>query len=225
MRLVGMPYAFPICEADSAQRPWPCSWDCPSRPPARRGPTRRRRRDAAAGHGPDDAGLPRRRPDPGEVQAGEQVSPALTWMNVPPGTQSFVLHMRDPDVAPRHRRPGPLAGLEHSGHRDRAAGECAEGRRPGGRQPSDRRQRSGVPRPERAGQRSHAPLHFRALRAGHEARRRRRSRRLGNADGGVESHGRARLEQGGVWALPAATVSLQSSRFWVQSSKGITRIA
>ncbi len=32
-------------------------------------------------------------------QAGEQVSPELTWLNVPPGTESFVLHMRDPDVA------------------------------------------------------------------------------------------------------------------------------
>jgi Raf kinase inhibitor-like YbhB/YbcL family protein len=33
------------------------------------------------------------------TQAGEQVSPVLSWSNVPPGTQSFVLHMRDPDVA------------------------------------------------------------------------------------------------------------------------------
>jgi Raf kinase inhibitor-like YbhB/YbcL family protein len=33
------------------------------------------------------------------TQAGEQVSPALTWGNVPPGTMSFVLHMHDPDVA------------------------------------------------------------------------------------------------------------------------------
>jgi Raf kinase inhibitor-like YbhB/YbcL family protein len=32
-------------------------------------------------------------------QAGEQVSPPLTWANVPPDTRSFVLHMRDPDVA------------------------------------------------------------------------------------------------------------------------------
>src|SRR5580765_7046788 len=33
------------------------------------------------------------------TQAGEQVSPALTWTNTPPGTQTFVLNMRDPDVA------------------------------------------------------------------------------------------------------------------------------
>jgi Raf kinase inhibitor-like YbhB/YbcL family protein len=43
-------------------------------------------------------------PDGGQIpakytQAGEQVSPALSWSNVPPGTQSFVLNMRDPDVA------------------------------------------------------------------------------------------------------------------------------
>src|SRR5262245_11066722 len=33
------------------------------------------------------------------TQAGDQVSPALNWGNVPPGTQSFVFHMHDPDVA------------------------------------------------------------------------------------------------------------------------------
>jgi Raf kinase inhibitor-like YbhB/YbcL family protein len=43
-------------------------------------------------------------PDGGQIpvkftQAAEQVSPALNWTNVPPGTMSFVLHMRDPDVA------------------------------------------------------------------------------------------------------------------------------
>ena len=33
------------------------------------------------------------------TQAGEQVSPELKWTNVPPGTQSFVVNMLDPDVA------------------------------------------------------------------------------------------------------------------------------
>jgi Raf kinase inhibitor-like YbhB/YbcL family protein len=33
------------------------------------------------------------------TQAGEQVSPELKWMNVPAGTQSFVVNMLDPDVA------------------------------------------------------------------------------------------------------------------------------
>src|ERR1051326_1855008 len=33
------------------------------------------------------------------TQAGEQVSPELRWTNVPPGTQSFVVNMLDPDVA------------------------------------------------------------------------------------------------------------------------------
>jgi Raf kinase inhibitor-like YbhB/YbcL family protein len=43
-------------------------------------------------------------PDGGPIpvkytQAGEQVSPALVWTNVPAGTQSFVVNMLDPDVA------------------------------------------------------------------------------------------------------------------------------
>ena len=43
-------------------------------------------------------------PDGGQIpvkftQAGEQVSPALTWTNAPPNTASFVLHMHDPEVA------------------------------------------------------------------------------------------------------------------------------
>jgi Raf kinase inhibitor-like YbhB/YbcL family protein len=33
------------------------------------------------------------------TQAGEQVSPALTWTNTPAGTMTFVLHMHDIDVA------------------------------------------------------------------------------------------------------------------------------
>ncbi|MBI3491231.1 MAG: YbhB/YbcL family Raf kinase inhibitor-like protein [Acidobacteria bacterium] len=36
---------------------------------------------------------------PKYTQAGDQTSPALTWTNTPPGTQSFVLHMHDLEVA------------------------------------------------------------------------------------------------------------------------------
>lgn len=43
-------------------------------------------------------------PDGGQIpvkytQAGEQISPALTWTNAPANTASFVLHMHDPEVA------------------------------------------------------------------------------------------------------------------------------
>jgi len=43
-------------------------------------------------------------PDGGQIpvkytQAGAQVSPALTWTNAPPTTQSFVLHMHDMEGA------------------------------------------------------------------------------------------------------------------------------
>jgi Raf kinase inhibitor-like YbhB/YbcL family protein len=33
------------------------------------------------------------------TQAGDQTSPELKWTNTPPGTQSFVVNMLDPDVA------------------------------------------------------------------------------------------------------------------------------
>ena len=36
---------------------------------------------------------------PKYTQAGDQISPQLTWTNAPPATQSFVLHMHDLEVA------------------------------------------------------------------------------------------------------------------------------
>jgi Raf kinase inhibitor-like YbhB/YbcL family protein len=43
-------------------------------------------------------------PDGGQIppkytQAGDQTSPELKWTNVPPGAQSFVVNMLDPDVS------------------------------------------------------------------------------------------------------------------------------
>jgi len=71
-------------------------------------------------------------------QAGEQLSPALTWTNVPAGTVSFVVNMIDPDVAIQKGTetqphwifwniPGTLTGLP-------------EGIKPGGELPDGSRQ-------------------------------------------------------------------------------------
>ena len=67
------------------------------------------RRRSGRGRSADDddgRGVRRRRPDSRENQSGragvapgEGTSPAITWSNVPAGTQSFVLNMHDMDVA------------------------------------------------------------------------------------------------------------------------------
>jgi hypothetical protein len=46
---------------------------------------------------PDGGLIPAR-----HTQAGDQISPAFTWTNVPAGTRSFVFNMLDPDVAIQH---------------------------------------------------------------------------------------------------------------------------
>ena len=49
---------------------------------------------------PDGGQIPVRFSQAAEGAApGEGTSPAIAWNNVPPGTQSFVLHMHDLDVA------------------------------------------------------------------------------------------------------------------------------
>ena len=49
---------------------------------------------------PDGGAIPVRFSQAAEGAApGEGTSPAMTWTNTPPGTQSFVLHMHDLDVA------------------------------------------------------------------------------------------------------------------------------
>src|SRR3990172_4106505 len=78
-------------------------------PAAAQGPARGRGAPPAGGAQPGGRGpamtlTTTAFPDGGQIparytQAGEQVSPALTWTNVPPNVASFVLHMHDPDVA------------------------------------------------------------------------------------------------------------------------------
>jgi Raf kinase inhibitor-like YbhB/YbcL family protein len=72
------------------------------------------------------------------TQAGEQVSPELKWTNVPPGTQSFVVNMLDPDVA-------VMRGPEAQPHWivwniPATAAGLPEGMKPGAEQPDGTRQ-------------------------------------------------------------------------------------
>jgi len=55
-------------------------------------------------------------PDGGSIptkytQAGDQISPALTWMNAPQGAASFVLHMHDLEVVRNHTSEDQLHWL------------------------------------------------------------------------------------------------------------------
>jgi Raf kinase inhibitor-like YbhB/YbcL family protein len=69
----------------TAQAPAPMAAQTPPAPPAMR---------LTTPAFPDGAQIPVR-----YTQSGDQVSPALNWTNVPPGTASLLLHMHDPDVA------------------------------------------------------------------------------------------------------------------------------
>ena len=64
---------------------------------------------------PDGAQIPAK-----HTQAGDQMSPALSWTNVPPGTVEFrAAHARSRRRAQQDDRgSGALAGLEHSRHGD-----------------------------------------------------------------------------------------------------------
>ena len=100
---------------------------------------------------------------------GEGTSPAISWANPPAGTQSFVLNMHDLDVARNKTTddqahwvvwniPATATGLPEGVPRGRAAR----------RQLSDQRDRTGLSRTRRTGDRSAASLHVRAVCAGHE---------------------------------------------------------
>ena len=59
---------------------------------------------APGGGGPPMTLMTSAFPDGGQIpakytQAGQQISPALTWTNAPPSTASFVLHMHDLEAA------------------------------------------------------------------------------------------------------------------------------
>ena len=148
------------------------------------------------------------------TQAGEQVSPALNWTNVPPGTQSFVLHMRDPDVA-RNRGtedqvhwlvwniPGTATGLPENVPK-------------GADRPDGSRQISASgPVYRGPGAPASGPLHhytFELLRARHEAGRAGRRRRVGDPHRGLEGDAGPRARQGRLRRAVQATGSDRRQR-------------
>ncbi len=124
-----------------------------------------------------DRGVPGWRTDPGRntrrpASRCRRRSPGRTH---PPNTQSFVLHFHDAEVARNRTTEDQLHWIVWNipGDGDGAARRRADGRS-SRRQPPAERERRRVSRPRRAGHRSAASLHVRALRARHEARRRRR---------------------------------------------------
>ena len=102
-----------------------------------------------------------------------QVSPALTWTNAPPTTQSFVLHMHDME-GPRNKTTEDqlhwlvwnIPGDDDLAARGRADRSGSEGRQP----PDERERQRHLSRSRRAGRRPAASLRVRDLRARHEGR-------------------------------------------------------
>jgi phosphatidylethanolamine-binding protein len=114
---------------------------------------------------------------------GEGTSPAITWTNVPAGTQSFVLNMRDMDVA-RNKT------TEDQAHSQRIAAA--------GRQLPGQRDRTGLSWTRCACHRPHAPLHVRAVCPRYETRCAACCGRVRNASERDEGHARPRARQGGL---------------------------
>ena len=138
---------------------------------------------------PDGGVIPNRHTQVQQAERG--ISPALSWANAPAATQSFVVHMRDPEVA-RNRTtddqvhwlvwniPGTEKGLP-------------EGMPEGAQLPNGIRQISAsgaVYRgPGAPASRPDASLHVRGICPRHEDRHAARRRRVGNASQSLQGDG------------------------------------
>ena len=112
---------------------------------------------------PDGGVIPNRHTQVQQAERG--ISPQLVWTNAPAATQSFVVHMRDPEVA-RNRTtddqvhwlvwniPGTEKGLPEGMPEGRATAEWHA---------ADQRERRRVSRPGCAGRRPDASLHLRGV--------------------------------------------------------------
>ncbi len=131
---------------------------------------------------------------------GEGTSPAITWTNVPPGTQSFFLHMHDMEVV-RNKTTDDQAHWvlwNIPGDVNRIAGRRRQGRTASGWQLSNQCDRAGLPRSWRSSQRPAASLHVRALCARYQTRRAAVSRRVRDACERDESDPGTHSRQGGL---------------------------
>ena len=107
------------------------------------------------------------------TQSGSQTSPEITWINTPPGTVTFLLHMHDMDVSRNHTTDDQLHWLVWN--IPGTATGLPEGVPAGAQLQNGAYQISAsgpsLSRSGRAGQFPAAPLHLRTFRLGHEARR------------------------------------------------------
>ena len=162
------------------------------------------------------------------VATGEGLSPAISWTNVPAGTQSFFLNMRDMDVARNKTTddqahwvvwniPASATGLPEGVPKgpklaNGAFQFCA--RRVARWQPS------GQPALERvhgarSARRSVSPLHLRAVRPRHDDRRTAGRGRVRVARQRDEGHPGARSRKGRLRrTLQASAIGCEAPRTW-----------
>ncbi len=141
---------------------------------------------------PDGGVIPNRHTQVQQAERG--ISPQLVWTNAPAATQSFVVHMRDPEVARNRTTDDQVHWLVWNIPATEKG--LPEGMPEGAQLPNGIRQISasgaGISRPRRACRRPYASLHVRGVCARYQDRHAPRRRCVGNPAEFVQGDGRPR---------------------------------